>query len=64
MSDVRKNINCVYCDAHFHIKYSDELKPLFCAFCGETFDSLLSEEDDDGDLDYSDTERQEIDSFN
>ena len=63
MSDVRKNVGCDYCGASYHIKFSEDLNaPEFCAFCGETFeepDDEIEDEEDDGDLDYTDDERDE-----
>lgn len=60
MADIRKSVVCVYCSAKFSIKYSDELDiPTFCPFCSELYDDPtdIKDEDDDGDLDYSDDER-------
>jgi hypothetical protein len=61
MSDVIKNVGCDYCGAAYHIKFSEDLlAPQFCAFCGETFEEEdeVEDEEDDGDLDYSDEERE------
>jgi len=60
MPDIRKNIECAYCGAHFHIKFSDELTPEFCCFCGEAYSDVdeIEDEEDDGDLDYPDDERE------
>ena len=64
MADIRKNIECGYCGAHFHIKYADDVTaPIFCPFCAETF-VKLEDEEDDGDLDYTDDERGETEDFN
>jgi hypothetical protein len=59
MSDVRKNVGCEYCGASYHIKFAEDLQaPEFCAFCGESFDVIeVEDEEDDGDLDYTDDER-------
>ena len=56
MSDVRKTVGCDYCGAAYHIKFSEDLlAPSFCAFCGESFDSIeVKDVDDEGDLDYTD----------
>lgn len=63
MSDARKVVNCSYCGATYHIKFSEDLiAPQFCAFCSEALEQL-QEEDDDGDLDYTDEER-EVDKYN
>jgi len=61
MPDIRKNVDCNYCGAHFHIKFSDEMTlPQFCAFCSEPLLTADAEdEDDDGDLDYTDLERDD-----
>lgn len=68
MADVRKNVECDYCGAHFHIKFPDDIAtPQYCCFCGEVFDDPKEEvedEDDDGDLDYSDEEREETEEYN
>jgi hypothetical protein len=57
MSDVRKIIGCGYCGANYHIKFAEDLlTPQFCAFCSEELEQV-EEEDDDGDLDYTDDER-------
>jgi hypothetical protein len=66
MSDVRKLFECSYCGAKYHIKYPEDLEPLFCAFCAEQFEEpeeVIEEEEDDGDLDYSDDER-DLDKYN
>lgn len=63
MADIRKNVECDYCGAKFHVKYADDInRPEFCCFCGEVFEDpkLIEDEDDDGDLDYTDDERDEI----
>lgn len=66
--DIRKNAECDYCGAHFHIKFADDLTPpQFCAFCGEGFDDIKEIEDieeDDGDLDYTDDDRVETENYN
>jgi DNA-directed RNA polymerase subunit RPC12/RpoP len=61
MLDVRKNVECDYCGATYHIKFAEDLlSPQFCAFCGESFESIeVADEEDDGDLDYTDEERDE-----
>lgn len=60
MSDVRKNVMCDYCGAAYHIKFGEDLLPQFCAFCGETQEEIeVEDEEDDGDLDYTDDERDE-----
>jgi hypothetical protein len=66
MPDIRKNVECDYCGAHAHIKFPDDLKAIFCIFCGETLDAPgeVVDEEDDGDLDYVDDEREETDDFN
>ena len=60
MSDIRKNIVCTYCGAHFHIKFAEDLEPEFCCFCAEAFEDPkdVEDEEDDGDLDYADDERE------
>jgi hypothetical protein len=64
MSDVRKNVECAYCGAEYHIKFSEDLAPQFCSFCGESFDTIeVEDEEDDGDLDYTDEER-DADRYN
>jgi hypothetical protein len=66
MADVRKSVECDYCGAEFHIKYTEDISPTFCCFCSETFDNpdeITDEEDDDGDLDYIDEERDETEEY-
>jgi hypothetical protein len=66
MSDVRKTVGCDYCGAAYHIKFPEDLEPLFCAFCGEQFEEpeeVVEDEEDDGDLDYTDDER-DLDRYN
>jgi DNA-directed RNA polymerase subunit RPC12/RpoP len=59
MLDVRRNVSCNYCGAKYHIKFTEDLPtPSFCAFCSEDLEQI-DEEDDDGDLDYTDDERNE-----
>lgn len=61
MADVRKSVECDYCGASFHIKYADDVNaPNFCCFCGENFTNPDTVEDDDGDLDYDDAARDEL----
>jgi hypothetical protein len=60
MSDVRKTLECSYCGASCHIKFTEELIAQFCPFCGDEYmepEDEEVEEDDDGDLDYTDDER-------
>ena len=68
MSDVRKGVECDFCGADYHIKYSEDHdgKPQFCSFCGESFYNAeeLEDEDDDGDLDYVDDDRDETEEYN
>jgi len=64
MADYRKNIECSYCGAKCHIKYTEELIPNFCCFCGEDLSLTEVDEEDDGDLDYTDDEREEVSDFN
>ena len=65
MADIRKNMSCTYCGLSCHIKFSEDLIVNFCCFCGEGFadpDDELEDEEDDGDLDYTDDDRNELDN--
>lgn len=62
MADVRKGVDCDYCGASFHIKYADDVnEPTFCCFCSEPLSGPdeIEDEEDDGDLDYTDDELEE-----
>lgn len=63
MSDVRKSVNCDYCGTVCHMKFSEDLEPSYCPFCGEDYELEKIEEDDDGDLDYTDEER-DVERYN
>jgi hypothetical protein len=62
MADLRKGVECDYCGAAFHIKFPEDVNaPQFCCFCSEPLDGPeeVADEEDDGDLDYTDDELEE-----
>jgi len=63
MSETRKSVDCDYCGDSFVVRYSGEITPEFCCFCGEPFEGLTEVvEDDDDELEEDDeTEDEESD---